>query len=282
MIALSFVSFRETYAPLILSRRAAKLRKDTGDSRYYTVHERFEENKSLAKRLAYSLSRPMRLLIFHPIIQIQAAISGFQYGVLYIVLSSFAELWTSKYEYSVQLSGLHYIAIASGELAGSQLGGRFMDWLYARTQKHNHDTEAADSSAIVPESRIPAGIPGGIIAPLGLILYGWTAQYRQQWIAVDIGIFFACFGMQIATLPLQAYVIDAYPDHTSSALAAAQFARSLAAFLFPLFAPSMYHKMGYGWGNSLIAGARTIIGVPLMWVVYKWGKKLRANAKSSY
>lgn len=277
MIVVSFLTFHETFAPSILSRRAEKLRRETSDPRYYTIHERFESDKSLAKRFAYSLSRPFRMLLFHPIIQVTALISAFQYGVLYIVLSSFADLWTTQYKYSVELSGLHYIACALGELAGAQVGGPLMDFLYRRLRARN-----PDDNEINPESRIPTNFPGALLAPLGLFIYGWTAQYRVHWIAVDIGVFMYMFGGQMAGMPLQAYVIDAYPEHTSSAMAASQFLRSLTAFLFPLFAPSLYKALGYGWGNSTIAFIGLVIGVPAPLGLWWFGERLRAKNTSSY
>ena len=79
-----------------------------------------------------------------------------------------------------------------------------------------------------------------------------------------------------------AYVIDAYGEHTSSALAATQFIRSLTAFLFPLFAPSMYHALGYGWANSILALAGLVLAVPLPVFVWKHGARLRAKAGATY
>ncbi|KAF2640798.1 MFS general substrate transporter [Massarina eburnea CBS 473.64] len=111
MILVSLTAFRETYAPVILRRRAAKLRRTTGDDRYYTVQERLEEKKSLLSVLTRAVSRPMRLLAFHPLIQTTSIISAFYYGILYILLSSFSELWTERYKMSVEISGLHYIVL---------------------------------------------------------------------------------------------------------------------------------------------------------------------------
>ncbi len=79
-----------------------------------------------------------------------------------------------------------------------------------------------------------------------------------------------------------AYVIDAYPDHTSSALAASQFIKSLTAFLFPLFAPSMYEALGYGWSNTLLALVGLVISISLPLYLWKHGAKLRAKAISTY
>jgi len=89
-------------------------------------------------------------------------------------------------------------------------------------------------------------------------------------------------GGQIAGMPTMAYVIDAYPDHTSSALAATQFLKSLTAFLFPLFAPSFYKAIGYGWGNSVVAFTGLVLGIPGSMIIWKYGAGLRAKAISSY
>ncbi|KAF2272228.1 MFS general substrate transporter [Westerdykella ornata] len=272
MMLVSFTAFRETHAVHILKRRAEKLRRKTGDMQYYTLQERMDSQTSLLSILTKALTRPLRLLLFHPIIQITSLVSAFYYGVLYIVLSSFADLWTQHYHFSVELSGLHYIACAAGEVAGSQLGGPLMDAFYRRTKARHPDREHLE-----PEHRIPLTFPGAFIAPLGLFLYGWTAHHRTHWIAVDAGIFLTTFGMQIRSMALQAYVIDAYPEHTSSAMAATQFASSLTAFLFPLFAPTMYNAMGYGWGNTMLGLMGLGLGVPVTGVLWVWGRGLRVR-----
>lgn len=275
MIVASATTFRETFAPVILKKRAARLRRTTGDNRYYAAVERLEQGKSVASTLGNALTRPMRLLAFHPIIQVVAVTSAFNYGLLYIVLATFAELWIKHYRQPVELSGLHYLAIAIGEVVGSQLGGPLMDFQYQRLMRRlGQEPE--------PESRFPLSFFFIPITAAGLFIYGWTAEYRLHWVVVDIGAFVAMFGLQAAGLPSQAYVIDVYPEHTSSAMAAMQFMRSLTAFLFPLFAPAMYARMGYGWGNSTIAFGTLVLGVPSTFLLWKFGDRLRAKTQSSY
>ncbi|KAH3938566.1 hypothetical protein HBI24_227890 [Parastagonospora nodorum] len=275
MILVSFSAFHETFAPTILARRAAKLRKDTGDARYYTEHERAMASRSVASVLSQALTRPLRLLLFHPIIQINALMSAFDYGILYIVLASFADLWVKQYKLSVELSGLHYLAVAFGEIAGSQLGAPILDRYYRRIKARHPEADPE------PEHRIPLTIPGLFIAPIGLLLYGWSAQFHVHWVVVDIGIVIACFGAQIRGIPTSAYIMDAYPEHTSSALAAQQVLRSLAAFLFPLFTPIMYEKMGYGWGNSAMGLAELALCLPLSASLWYFGAGLRRRAQST-
>ncbi|KAF2724296.1 putative efflux pump antibiotic resistance protein [Polychaeton citri CBS 116435] len=272
MIFVSFFSFPESYGTLILRRRAASIRKQTGNDQYYTVAEQLDGDRKTIHVLMQALTRPLRLLMFHPIIQLSALLSGFDYGILYVVLSTFSNLWTSNYHESVEISGLHYIACSLGELLGSQFGGPVMDYLYRRRS----------TQTPTPESRLPLMFPALIAAWCGMLMYGWTANYRVHWAVVDVAVVIMMFGMQMLSMPMTAYVLDTYGAHTSSAMAALQFARSLTAFLFPLFAPSMYRALGYGWANSLMALVGFALTIPLPIILTTWGPRLRAKATSTY
>ncbi|KAI9723890.1 MAG: MFS siderochrome iron transporter 1 [Chrysothrix sp. TS-e1954] len=266
---------RETYAPLLLRRRAQKFRKGTNDMRYHAPIELHEANRSTTWKLRNSLSRPLRLLAFHPIIQVQALLGGINYGLLYFALASFSTLYTTAYRTSISISGLHYIALCLGEILGSQLCGPLMDYVYKSL------TIRAGGTA-TPELRIPLLLPGVLFTPAGLLLYGWAAQYRLPWPAVDTGAALLSLGMQVFDTTLRAYVMDAYPEHVSSASAATQLLRSLMAFGFPLFAHRMYEVLGYGWGNSLLAFLSFGIALPATGILWRWGARLRGRGGASY
>lgn len=234
-----------------------------------TLDERLDRDLPLLIVLKRALARPLRMLAFHRIIQLTTVMSAVNYGLLYVVLSSFAEVVSSQYNLSIELTGLHYIAIALGELTGSQLGGQLMDILYRRTIRRHGNHE--------PEARLPLIYPGAALGSLGLIVFGWAAQYHVHWIVVDIGVFVFSSGLQISGMPISAYVIDVYADATSSALSANQFGRSLAAFLFPLFSPSLYKSLGYGWGNNTIAFVGAAAGLIPPFLLWRYGTRLRAN-----
>ena len=48
----------------------------------------------------------------------------------------------------------------------------------------------------------------------------------------------------------------------SIALAAVSCLRSVAGFVFPLFAPAMYAKLGYGKGDTVLACLAIGLGCP--------------------
>lgn len=64
VILIFFV--RETRAPVLLSRKAARLRKETGSQRYRARSDL--ERASLRVMLYHSLTRPIQMLIFEPVI----------------------------------------------------------------------------------------------------------------------------------------------------------------------------------------------------------------------
>jgi MFS family permease len=170
------------------------------------------------------------------------------------------------------MSGLHYIALAIGEVAGVQLCGPLMDYLY-----HNLTRRIDD----FPEVRIPLLLPSVFLTPSGFFLYGWAAQYKLHWVVVDVGAATLAMGMQVFNTALRAYVMDSYPEHVSSASAATQFLSSLLAFAFPLFARDMYAALGYGWGNSLLAFLSIGVALPSTWVLWTYGARIRAMRVSS-
>lgn len=272
---LSFFFFHETYAHTILRQKARAVRSSTGDNRYCAATEIEYKNQTRGWIWQRNLSRPCRLLIFHPIVQIQACVSGFAYGVTYLVISSYANLWTTRYGQSVSTSGLHYLAMCIGEILGAQIGGPSMDLVFQKLKQRR-------GGSIAAEFHIPLMLPACVITVLGFLLFGWAAQRRDLWVVVDLGALLLSFGSTLTGQTLQAYVIDSYPDHTSSALAASQLVRSLTAFGFPLFGPQLYATLGYGWGNSLLALITAAIGIPSPIMLWVFGAKLRSTASSTY
>lgn len=74
---------------------------------------------------------------------------------------------------------------------------------------------------------------------------------------------------------IQTYIIDSYPLFAASAIGATAVLRSLTGFGFPLFAPTMYNKLGYGWGNSVLGFAVLAVGYAGALVLWFFGNRLR-------
>lgn len=265
--ALSLPIFHETYAP-VLRRQALRARLAAQDS---SVPQPSSPD-SLRLTLARSLALPLRLLATHPIIQLISILSSVNYGILYILLSTVASTYTIQYNASLTSSGLHYLALCIGEIIGSLIGGPFMDFAYARLKARTRTQEGR------AEFRVPNLLPGALLAPAGLLLYGWAAEYKLPWPVVDLGLVIVALGLQIGGQATQAYVMDSYLELAGSASGASQLLRGLAAAGFPLFAPELYGALGYGWGSSLLGLVFVGVAVPVPAALWVWGKKWRGEA----
>ena len=128
-----------------------------------------------------------------------------------------------------------------------------------------------------PERHLFLLWPSQVCVCVGLLVYGWCAHAQAGWIFVDLGVVLTGFGLQMVTQTLTAYNIDANIKHSGSASGAVQFPRSLGAFGFTIFAPSMFSTLGYGLGNTLIAGVTLIVGISLPWWLTAKGSTWRAR-----
>jgi hypothetical protein len=75
------------------------------------------------------------------------------------------------------------------------------------------------------------------------------------------------------------YIVDTYPRYTASASSASTILRSLSAFAFPLFAPSLFENLGYGMGGTVIGCISACLGIPAAILLWKFGAKIRAISK---
>lgn len=263
LLVLYTISVQESYAPVLLAKKAATLRKDIGKD----YHTKFDP--TLSKKLRTSFLRPLKLLITRPIILVMSFLMAYNFGTYCLSLSTFARIWTDRYNQSETASGLHYIAIGIGSTIATQVGGPLTDRIFAHLKAKGH-------GKIAPEYRVPLLIPGAVMVPLGLLMYGWAAEKRLTWIVTDVGAAIFSGGVMMSSNSIVAYLIDEFGEHAASANAASRMLSNVMGFTFPLFAPQLYKQLGYGWGNSLLAFLYIAIGWPAPMLLWNWGAKLRA------
>nr|ASK38705.1 major facilitator superfamily transporter [Paecilomyces divaricatus] len=271
VMLLGFLLLQETRASVLLERKKRRRIRETGSKAWHT--ETDNPDHTLRNIILTALNRPFRLLFTQPIVQVLAVYLAYIYGIVYLVLASFPDLWTSPDHYgeSVGIGGLNYIALACGFLLGAYLCAPTQDRIYRRLKDRNGGVGR-------PEYRIPLMIPSAILVPVGLFIYGWTAEYRTFWIGPDIGIALYAAGYITSFQCVQVYIVDTYTNYAASALASVTVLRSLCAFTFPLFAPKMYDALGYGWGNSMLAFIAMGLGWPGPFVLWRYGQALRERS----
>jgi MFS family permease len=252
-----------------LQRRAASLRNETSNLSYHTI---YDSTLSLPTIIARALIRPFRMLLTQPIIQLLSAYQLLLYGVLYILFSTLPTLWTVRYHERPSIAGLNYISLGIGVWGGAQIAAPLNDRIYRALKRRNGNVGK-------PEFRVPLMGAGALMCPLGLFVYGWAAQAHLHWIVPNVGVLLFAAGNIISYTCSQTYILDSYTRFAASGTAAVVTLRSIAGFGFPLFAPYMYEKLDYGWGNSVLGFISIILGIPAPLVFWKYGERLRAKSQ---
>ncbi|KAF8450381.1 major facilitator superfamily domain-containing protein [Boletus edulis BED1] len=263
---LAIPLLRETYAPVIRRRlhaQGADLEKEID---YVPVQVGWDH-------LWLNLKRPVILLTRSFICFILSLYMALIYGIFYLMFATFPDLFATVYHFSVGISGLAYLGLGLGFCGAALLSAKISDQIY-------HRLAARNGGQGKPEMRIPALIFGSFFAPIGLFWYGWSAQARIHWIMPIIGTTIYGFSLLTTFLPIQLYLVDTFA-YSASALAAASVFRSFLGFVFPLFGAQTYAKLGYGGGNSLLAGLAIVFGIPFPVWIYYYGERIRARSSLS-
>jgi len=271
-----FLFLKETYAPILLARRAKALRAsmdaEKGAARPIRTIFETSEKKTWKILLKQAVLRPFQLFITEPMIQLLGVYLAFVYGVVYLVLTVMPDIFANVYHEQVGIAGLHYISLGVGLTIASQINAYYLDKLYIYLKDRNNGVGE-------PEFRLPCVMPGTILLPIGLLMVGWGAQEHVFWLVPDIGFALIGAGIILVFQGMQTYVIDAFTTYAASALAAVSCFRSLAGFGFPLFAEAMYDALGYGVGNTILAAFAVVVGCPSIWVFWKYGARIRAMSR---
>ncbi|OJD35663.1 major facilitator superfamily protein [Diplodia corticola] len=268
---VAWFTLKETYHPVLLERKAARLRESTGNPAY---RSKFASTTPAAKSdvFRHALARPLKLLLFSPIVTLMCLYIAIAYGILYILFTTFTFVFEEVYHFSTSSAGLTYIGSGLGSILGLAIVGSQTDRLLQK--------KLAAGASIRPEDRLPLAItvPAGLALPAGLFVYGWTAEKGVHWIAPMLGTAVSGAGMMAVMICVQTYLVDAFTLHAASVNAANAVLRSLLGALLPLCGLDMYDALGLGWGNTLL-GFLALLLAPAMWAFYFYGERIRTSKR---
>ncbi|KAK9323702.1 major facilitator superfamily domain-containing protein [Lipomyces orientalis] len=269
-LALIVLFVEETYAPVVLVKKAANLRRRTGN---WGIHARLEQTeldfKGLIER---NFSRPAKMLVTEPIMFLVSIYTAFIYGMLYLLLEAYPIIFVEGYRMSASVGELPYIGMVIGQLLGCGVVLSF-EPMTLRAIKANNNRP-------VPEMRLLPTIIGGIVFPIGMFWLTWSGAYPEHvhWIVPTLAGLFIGSGIILIFLTLLTYLIESYMIFAASAMAANTFLRSAFAAGFPLAAGAMFRNLGVQWAGTLL-GCVGILLMPVPVLFYIYGKRLRKLSK---
>ncbi|KAJ8690033.1 hypothetical protein PTI98_012879 [Pleurotus ostreatus] len=268
---LMIILLPETYAPVLLQKRARRLRKADPEKNHaiYAEHER--SDWSFKGVLHRTLFRPFKMLAMEPILLLVTFYVSIVYAILYALFQAFPIIFVSKRGFTIAQDGLIFIGIGIGTSLGSLIN--------VFTSRHYPALIAKWKGFPPPEERLYGAMIGGPCLVVGIFWLGWTGEYSSiPWYVPALSSLFLGTSISLIFISFLSYLVDTYLMYSASAFAANTMCRSAAAAAFPLFTVQMFTKMGVNWACTLF-GILGLILAPSPFLFKKYGPRIRAHSK---
>ncbi|KAG9517088.1 synaptic vesicle transporter, partial [Aureobasidium melanogenum] len=271
-LVVALIGIPETYAPVLLRKRAESLRMLTSRAFVPAVDIPIQKDSSRSKASYMTmLSRPFVLAFHEPIVSLLALYQAIVFGTVYLTFAAFPIVFNESRGWSQGLGGLAFLGIFVGTLFAVP----FQIWdnkryvkLLCRRVPH----------PVPPEARLPSCCIGSVSILLGLLWFACTNDPRIHClVSIAAGIPFG-FGVVLITIGSTNYLVDAYTMFAASAITVCICGRAIFGAVFPLFTRALYNKLGIFWG-SLVPAILALICTPLPFVFYYNGHKIRARCR---
>jgi DHA1 family multidrug resistance protein-like MFS transporter len=155
---ISLFFLRETYAPCLLVKKAATIRRQTNNWGIYAQYERTEvDPKELMDKY---FTRPVRMLITEPILLLVSLYMSFIYGLVYCLLEAYPYVFENIHGFSPGVSGLPFIGLIIGQLLAVTFILSQQSAYVEKLVKNNNVT--------VPEWRLAPTLLGAPIFAVGI------------------------------------------------------------------------------------------------------------------
>jgi MFS family permease len=260
----------ETYAPVLLKKRARKMRKIPGNEHIYAPIEL--EKQDIQHIITVVLTRPIRMFCFEAIVLFSCLYLSFAYGIFYMFFQAYPIIYEDTYGFTGGQEGLTFLSIGVGACIACVV---YLGWdsilRRARVQKKPW-VEKEEMR------RLPLACVAGPFFIMSCFWMGWTARKDIPWIVpVLAGVPFG-IGYLLIFMALLNYLVDAYKIFAASAMAAASTSRSLFGAVLPFAASPMYRKLGVPWACSLLGFLSCLMAIIPFIFIWK-GEQIRARSK---
>ncbi|KAL7624155.1 hypothetical protein AAE478_005712 [Parahypoxylon ruwenzoriense] len=248
----------ETYAPVLLARRAAKLRKADPTARVYSATEL--EPHDLTQLVTRVLTRPIRMILTELIVTATCLYLSLVYAIFYMSFQAFPIIFQKVYGLSPGVTGLCYLPIGIGALLSLPV---FFSYDYVLL-----DAKARGVPWAMKEEfrRVPLATIGGPLFVISLFWLGWSARSDVSFVVP-----------MLAGIPFGSG-FNAYEIFAASANAAASSCRSVFAVVLPLATTPMFARLGINGACSLL-GALSLIMCVIPFIFIWKGEEIRARSK---
>ncbi|EMC92190.1 hypothetical protein BAUCODRAFT_77741 [Baudoinia panamericana UAMH 10762] len=262
----------ETYGPVILKRKAQRMRKATGDETIVAPVEL--EKVDVRELIVVILTRPIRMFLFEAIVFCSCLYLAVAYGIFFMYFQAYPIIFEGIYGFSAGEEGLAFIPIGVGAAIASIV---YLAWdgYLDRAQSR---TSPPAWSQIEEYVRLPLACLGGPLFVASLFWLGWTAKPSIHWIVPTMSALPFGLGFLLVFMGQLNYIVDAYEVFAASATGAAACTRAVFGVVLPFAAAPMYDRLGVAWACSTLAFLSLLMSL-IPFVFIRFGDRIRANSK---
>ncbi|ELU45345.1 MFS_1 domain-containing protein [Rhizoctonia solani AG-1 IA] len=156
--------FNSQCHPVLLKKRAARLKKVNPNIQYMTKYEG-TQSQSPFDLLRLALSRPILLLTHEPIVLALSFYTALVYGTLYGLFAAYPIVFVQHRHFTYGENGLAFLGIGVGILLSIILAGIENKRYIRAVQKHGGHAP--------PEERLIPSFYSAILLPVSLIWFAW-------------------------------------------------------------------------------------------------------------
>jgi DHA1 family multidrug resistance protein-like MFS transporter len=191
----------ETYQPVILARKANRLRQETSDWAIRAQHE--DVRLDFRSAVTNYLLLPLKMLISDPVVLLMSLFASFVYGLLYLFLTAYPIIFHQLHRMNPGVGSLPYLGIVAGQVIGAAGIAATQPWIAHGLRQ---------TGVMVPEWRLPIAIPGAAAFSGGLFWLGWTGYTDDiHWVVPALSGLLTGSGLLTMFLPSLAYLVETYP-----------------------------------------------------------------------
>ncbi|KAL1759618.1 major facilitator superfamily domain-containing protein [Schizophyllum commune] len=257
----------ETLAPVLLRRKAERIRKETGDQSYRTLAE--IEHRPFKVIIKEALLRPLIMLVTEPVMFFMSFYLSFIYSILYLLFFAFPIAFAEVRGFSAGLTGVTFVSVVLGIMLAMLIAVPAQEKIYAAATRHG----------TYPEARLYTMMVGSIFLPIALFIFAFTGGYEWvHWVGPCFGGGVFGWAMILIYISANSYIVDSYSNFAASAIAAKTLMRSEIGAMVPLYVTQMFHNMGFQYAGLLLALISVAI-MPIPFVFFIYGERIRQKSK---
>ncbi|RLV88038.1 Multidrug resistance protein 1 [Meyerozyma sp. JA9] len=269
----------ESYGKTLLRRKAQRLRALTGNDSIMSEGE--IENKNMtARELAIdTLWRPFEIALTEPVVLSIDLYISLVYSIMYLWFEAFPIVFVETYGFTLVELGVSYVSVMIGVLVGAVF---YISVIYQTFTKKFLNGKG---DTITPEVFLPVAIVGSLLMPIGIFIFGWSANPQHHWMGPIMGAAVFCTGAFFVFQTLFNYMAMSFPRYMASVFAGNDLFRSVIAGCFPLFGSALFNnlaikKFPVAWGSSVLGFISLgMVAIPVTFALL--GPKIRARSKYS-